>query len=66
MRQYTNSEIRYLIEEHLHSKREREIAVARLIDGLTIEQLAEQFDMSPRHMQRIVNRIQTILFLLLG
>lgn len=66
MIKYTNSEIRYLIEEHLHSKREREIAVVRLIDGLTIEQLAEQFDMSPRHMQRIVNRIQTILFLRLG
>lgn len=62
-REYTNSEIRFIIDEHLHSKRDREIAYARLIDGLTIEECAELFDRDPRHMQRIINRIQTDVFI---
>lgn len=63
MREYTNSEIRHIIEEWIHSERDREILHLRLIDGLTIEELAERFDRSPRQMQRIINRLQTIVFL---
>lgn len=63
MREYTNSEIQYIIDEWIHSKKDREILHLRLIDGLTIEELAERFDRSPRQMQRIINRLQTIVFL---
>lgn len=63
MRDYTNSEIQHIIEEWIHSKKDREILHLRLIDGLTIEELAERFDRSPRQMQRIINRLQTIVFL---
>lgn len=63
MKEYTNSEIRYVIDEWIHSERERKILYRRLIDGLTIEELAEEFDRSPRQMQRIINRLQTIVFL---
>jgi DNA-directed RNA polymerase specialized sigma24 family protein len=63
VREYTNSEIQLIIDEWIHSKKDREILHLRLIDGLTIEELAERFDRSPRQMQRIVNRLQTIVFL---
>jgi predicted transcriptional regulator len=63
VREYTNSEIQYIIDEWIHSQKDREILHLRLIDGLTIEELAERFDRSPRQMQRIVNRLQTIVFL---
>lgn len=63
MREYTNSEIQYIIDEWVHSRKDREILHLRLIDGLTIEELAERFDRSPRQMQRIINRLQTIVFL---
>ena len=63
MRDYTNSEIQRVIDEWIHSKREREIASARLIDGLSIEECSELFDRSPRQMQRIINKLQTIVFL---
>ena len=63
MREYTNSEIRNIIDEWIHSERERKILYRRLIDGLTIEELAEEFDRSPRQMQRIINKLQTIVFL---
>lgn len=63
MRDYSNSEIQHIIDEWIHSKKDREILHLRLIDGLTIEELAERFDRSPRQMQRIINRLQTIVFL---
>ena len=63
MREYTNSEIRAIIDEWIHSERDRKILYRRLIDGLTIEELAEEFDRSPRQMQRIINKLQTIVFL---
>lgn len=63
MREYTNSEIRNIIDEWIHSERDRKILYRRLIDGLTIEELAEEFDRSPRQMQRIINKLQTIVFL---
>lgn len=37
MREYTNSEIRFVIAEWIHSERDRKILYRRLIDGLTIE-----------------------------
>jgi DNA-directed RNA polymerase specialized sigma24 family protein len=63
VRDYTNTEIQHIIDEWIHSKKERDILHLRLIDGLTIEELAERFDRSPRQMQRIINRLQTIVFL---
>lgn len=63
MRDYTNSELKHIIDEWIHSKRDRDIASARLIDGLSIEECAELFDRSPRQMQRIINRLQSIVFL---
>ena len=43
MRDYTNSEIQHIIDEWIHSERERKILHRRLIDGLTVEELAEEF-----------------------
>lgn len=57
--EYTNSQIRALIDEWVHSERDREILKRRLIDGITFERLAEEFDMSPRQIKNIVyNREQ--------
>lgn len=63
MMEYTNSQVQYVIDEWIHSEKERKILRRRLIDGLTIEELAEEFDRSPRQMQRIINKLQTIVFL---
>ena len=59
---YTNSEIRYLIDEHIHSQRDRDMLKRRLIDGIAYEPLAEEFDMSVRQCKNIVYREQTELF----
>ena len=60
--EYTNSQIRTLIAEYIHSERDRKILERRLIDGITFERLAEEFDMSPRHMKNIVYKLQEILY----
>lgn len=62
MEEYTNSQIRELIREYIHSERDRKILERRLIDGITFERLAEEFDMSPRQMKNIVHREENILF----
>lgn len=33
--EYTNSQIRDLIREHIHSERDRKILFRRLVDGVT-------------------------------
>jgi len=51
--EYSNSQIAELIDEWIHSERDRAIMKRRLIDGLTFEKLAEEFDMSERQIKRI-------------
>lgn len=63
MRQeYTNSQIREIIDEYIHSERDRAILKRRLIDGICFEPLAEEFDMSVRQMKNIVYAAQDRLF----
>ena len=60
--EYTNSQIRDLIREHIHSDRDRKILYQRLVNGVTFERLAEIFSMSPRQIRTIVHRNEEILF----
>ena len=52
--EYTNSQLVSFIEEHVHSERDRAILKRRLIDGITYERLAEEFNYSTRQIIRIV------------
>lgn len=49
-----NSYIIQLIDEWVHSERDRKILKRRLIDGICFEPLAEEFDMSVRQIKNIV------------
>lgn len=60
--EYSNSQIRDLIEEFVHSERDRGILVRRLIDGITFERIAEEFEMSPKQIRVIVHKQESILF----
>lgn len=60
--EYSNSQIREIIAEYIHSERDRRILERRLIDGITFERLAEEFDMSDRQVRRIVYKLQEQLF----
>ena len=56
MPEYTNSQIRAIIEEYIHSERDRQILCRRLIDGICYEPLAEEFNLSVRQVKTIVYR----------
>lgn len=60
--EYTNSQIRDLIREHIHSERDRKILYRRLVDGICFEPLAEEFDLSVSQTKRIIRKNTEILF----
>lgn len=62
MKEYTNSQISRLIDEHIHSERDRRILKRRLIDGICFEPLAEEFDLSVQRTKTIVYKAQEKLF----
>ena len=57
--EYTNSQVNDLIDEHIHSERDRKIMRRRMIDGIRLEPLAEEFELSAVQVGRIVRREQT-------
>lgn len=61
--EYTNSQMQALIDEYIHSERDRAILKRRLIDGVCFEPLAEEFDMSDRQIKRIIYKLQERLFM---
>ena len=57
-----NSEIERLIDEWVHHERNRAILKRRLLDGITFEKLAEEFDMSVRQIKTITYKSEDKLF----
>ena len=47
---------------HLHAERNRKILKRRLIDGLTHEQLAEEFDLSVQAIRKILYKYEVVVF----
>ena len=60
--EYTNSQIRNLIMEHIHNERDRAILKRRFCDGTRFEALAEEFDLSTQRVKAIVYKAQGSLF----
>lgn len=52
--EYTNSQIRERIDERIHNERDRGILKRRFIDGVRLEPLAEEFDLSVQRVKAIV------------
>ena len=62
MTEYTNSQIVRLIDEHIHSDRDRKILRRRFVDGVRFEPLAEEFGISVTQAKRIVYKGQKRIF----
>lgn len=61
MKLYTNSDMSKLIDEYIHSARDREILKDRFIDGLTFAELEDKHNLSERQIKRIVKKADSIL-----
>lgn len=60
--EYSNSQIRDLIADFVHNEKHRQVLCRRLIDGITFERLAEEFDLSVSQVKRIVQRESAAVF----
>ena len=59
---YLNDEVRTIIDQHIHSERDRAILKRSLCDDIGYEALAEEFQMSRSQIARIVPRGEKIVF----
>ena len=57
LKEYTNSRITYLINEHIHNKRDREIMIMHYVDGLSADVISRQdgIDLTPRRISQILS-----------
>ena len=58
----STSELSYLIDEWIFNERNRNIVKRKMIDGITFERLAEEFNLSVQQVKSIVYKSQSILF----
>lgn len=58
----SRSEWEYLIDEWIFNEQHRKMLKRNLLDGRTYEQLADEFEYSPRQVARIIPRLQNRLF----
>lgn len=56
-----NSEIERRISEYIHSEKYRRVMRMKLIDGLTLERIAEVVEMSPAQVYRIVKQCKKMI-----
>ena len=62
MEQWTNSRFREITEEYIHSERDRRLLIRRFCDNKTVEQLAEEFELSVSQVKRIIYKGAEIVF----
>ena len=60
--EYRNSLARAAIEEVVHSERDRRLMIRRLIDGICMEPLAEEFQLSVSQVKRIIRKESEKIF----
>ena len=59
---YSNSKISNIIDEYIHSERDRKILKRRYIDGICLEPLAEEFDLSVCQIKNIIYKHENTIF----
>ena len=58
----SRSKLEHVIDEWILNEKYRAIMKRRLLDGITYERLAEEFDMSVSQIKRIVYRSESNVF----
>lgn len=61
MIEYSNSEITKIINEYIHNERNRKLLLRRYIDGITLESLAEEFELSVRQVKNIIYNNEDVI-----
>ena len=59
---WSNFRFREIVEEYVHSERNRKILIRKYCDNRTIGQLAEEFELSVSQVKRIIYKGAEIVF----
>lgn len=59
---YSNIDIGLIIDEYIHSERDRQILKRRFCDNIHFEPLAEEFELSVSQVKRIVYKHESKIF----
>lgn len=62
-REYYNDEIAHIVDQVIHSSRNRAILKRKLIDGISFEKIAEEFDLSTKQVKNIVYKSEKDVFI---
>ena len=57
----SKDELFYIIDQYVHSERDRALMKRRLHDKVSIEALSEEFDMSPRQCFDVVKANRAVI-----
>ena len=60
--EYTNSQIRELVKEHIHSEIDRQMVYDRLVNGYTFDRLSEKYGLDIKTVRKRVHRSEEIVF----
>ena len=58
----SNTQLMNLINDWIKNERDRQLLKRRLIDGISYERLAEEFELSVQQVYRITNKNTAILY----
>ena len=58
----SNTQLSEIIDEWIKNERDRKLMKRRLIDGISLERLAEEFELSPKQAYRITNKYYDYLY----
>lgn len=59
---WSNSRLREIVEDYVHSERDRAVLLRKYCDSRTIEQLAEEFELSDSQIKRIIYKHTMTIF----
>lgn len=60
--EYTNSQIRELVAEHIHNQVDRKMVFDRLVNGLTFEKISEVYQLDVKTVRKRIHRCEDIIF----
>ena len=61
MPEYSNSQMRQIIDEYIHHPRYRIVLRLRFCESLTYEEIAEEVGYSPQHVKDLCRRYKPLL-----
>jgi DNA-directed RNA polymerase specialized sigma24 family protein len=60
--EFKNSDLLIVINDYVHSERDRNVLKRRYVDGVKFESLAEEFDLSVRQVKNIIYKHEKSIF----